>query len=257
MAQNLEPYAYVDRLDLTEISIPAGTERIGRYAFYNCRNLEKLNFYSDIKDWGSGVFTGCHKIHTLEVTMVPDTVSCLRDVLMELSEEMLVILHGEVEARLHFPLYYEDSEENTPARILVIKTYGSGKQYRNCFVNRRLRFDEYDRCFAKAHAHESPRFMTRLAFDRLWYPHQLSESVAEGYKAYLAEHQSELFDYLLEEKQVEMVKAYLEIFKPDEGTLSMLTELTASKEYPEATPYLMEYRRTHFAKKKKKFNLDF
>jgi len=257
MGQNLEAYAYVDRLDLTEISIPKGTERIGRYAFYNCRNLEKLTFFSDIKDWGSGVFTGCHRIHTLEVTMVPDQVSCLRDVLMELSEELLVILHGEVEARLHMPLYYEDSEENTPARILVIKTYGSGKQYRNCFVNRCLQFDEYDRCFVNAKAHESADFLTRLAFDRLWYPHQLSDRARGEYQAYLAEHQAELWAYLLEEKQVEMVKAYLEIFKPDEERLSRLTELAAGNGYAEATPYLMEYRRTHFAKKKRSFQLDF
>ena len=40
------------------IRIPLGVRKIGRYGFYNCRNLEELWFSSDFTDLGSGTFTG-------------------------------------------------------------------------------------------------------------------------------------------------------------------------------------------------------
>ena len=38
-----------------------GVQKIGRYGFYNCRNLEELWFSSDFTDLGSGAFTGCQR----------------------------------------------------------------------------------------------------------------------------------------------------------------------------------------------------
>ena len=51
------------------IRIPLGVQKIGRYGFYNCRNLEELWFSSDFTDLGSGAFTGCHRIRRMEVLM--------------------------------------------------------------------------------------------------------------------------------------------------------------------------------------------
>ena len=51
------------------IRIPLGVRKIGRYGFYNCRNLEELWFSSDFTDLGSGTFTGCHRIRRMEVLM--------------------------------------------------------------------------------------------------------------------------------------------------------------------------------------------
>ena len=48
------------------IRIPLGVRKIGRYGFYNCRNLEELWFSSDFTDLGSGTFTGCHRIRRME-----------------------------------------------------------------------------------------------------------------------------------------------------------------------------------------------
>ena len=40
----LEDYAFAGREDLTEIEIPSGIRKGGRYAFYNCSNLKKVYF---------------------------------------------------------------------------------------------------------------------------------------------------------------------------------------------------------------------
>ena len=64
------------------IRIPSGVWKIGRYGFYNCRELEELWFSSDFTDLGSGAFTGCHKIRRMEVQMNSQE-SGLKEILSE------------------------------------------------------------------------------------------------------------------------------------------------------------------------------
>ena len=71
------------------IRIPSGVWKIGRYGFYNCRELEELWFSSDFTDLGSGAFTGCHKIRRMEVQMNSQE-SGLKEILSEVGEELQV-----------------------------------------------------------------------------------------------------------------------------------------------------------------------
>lgn len=251
----LAPYAYAGREELEEIIIPPGVVKIGRYAFYNCKNLRKLIFCSDIRDLGAGAFTGCHKIRCLEVTIVPEKPSCLKEFLSELPEEQHVILHGQQEARLWFPEYFEESIENTPARILSTETHGTGILYRNCFVKTVLQFEEYDKRFQAAVAQERPALVTRLAFDRLMYPAGLLAGAKEQYEVYLREHETEVEDMLRGEKDTAMLRFYLSCFLPDEECVSKWTRSFAAAGFHEGVAYLMDYRKKHFVKKRRTFSL--
>lgn len=51
-------YGFSGRTDLEEVILPETVRKIGRYAFYNCRNLRKITFFSQIQDIGCGAFTG-------------------------------------------------------------------------------------------------------------------------------------------------------------------------------------------------------
>lgn len=177
---------------LTEIFLPDTLQRIGRYAFYGCENLEKIAFYSNIKDIGAGAFTGCHRVRYLDVTIVEKERSCLRELLMELREEQHVRYRVETgEARLVFPEFFEEAVENTPARILETHTHGSGILYRNCFVQTRLQFDLYDGRFPWAKENERIETALRIAFGRLRYPMGLGERAREMYLHFLKEHLEE------------------------------------------------------------------
>mgnify|MGYP007011129068 FL=1 len=62
------------------------------------------------------------------------------------------------EARLVFPEHYDEAVENTPARILYTEYHGSGSNYRQCFYDKELNYQEYDRLFEMAVAWISWKF---------------------------------------------------------------------------------------------------
>lgn len=181
----LSDYAF-SGTQVEEIYLPKTVKKIGRYAFYNCKYLKKISFYNTMKELGAGAFTGCHNIHEIELTFVEDKKSILREILIELAEEQNVTFHMEDgDAKLLFPEYFEESVENTPARILEIHTHGSGMLYRNCFVQKELNFQMYDEKLIYAIAQEFPETVIRLTLQRLLYPYQLTETMKGKYIAYL------------------------------------------------------------------------
>ena len=75
---------------LEEVVFPLSVVRVGRYCFYNCDHLKKLSFGDGLKDWGSGVFTGCHHIRSICMAVSGDGSSMLKDMLDEIREELCV-----------------------------------------------------------------------------------------------------------------------------------------------------------------------
>ena len=104
---------------------------------------------------------------------------------LDLSSEKLP---EEYEARLIFPEYFEDSVENTPARIVCIETHGCGHRYRYCFAGRVFQYRGYDELFPHVQVQEKEELVTELALGRLLYPKELSEKFREQYQTYIREH---------------------------------------------------------------------
>lgn len=192
------------------ISIPESVRRIGRYAFYNCCHLSSLTFYSCIRDVCAGAFTGCRKLRNLKIRAVQGERSCFREVLSELSQELLVEYHclerspgGELrdagEARLLFPNFYEEAVENTPARILETHIHGCGHRYRYAFDGTSFLFREYDRLFPWLTAQGPSESAALLALGRLRYPLELGSEAKDVYMHYVAEHLDETAACLLKE----------------------------------------------------------
>lgn len=142
---------------LEEIILPKTIKRVGRYVFYNCRNLRRVEFYNTLTDLGAGAFTGCHKVQEMKVHFIGSKQSILREFLLELAEEQtLELCYEDGNAIILFPEFFEESVENTPARIIEIHTHGSGMMYRNCFVKKELDFLKYDERFGWAKGKEFP-----------------------------------------------------------------------------------------------------
>ncbi|NCB94090.1 MAG: leucine-rich repeat domain-containing protein [Clostridia bacterium] len=247
--KEIPDYGFSGREDLEEITLPASVKKIGRYAFYNCRNLRKIIFFSGIQDVGSGAFTGCHKVRHLDVTIMQENESCLKDFLQELTEEMLVEYRGEEYARLMLPEYFEEGVENTPARILMTQYHGSGLKYRNCFSKNEIQFDEYDARFSDAKATESSEFLQKLVVGRLRYPYRLHRNGREQYERYLKENLVVIGEKMIQSKDTDALAWLIEYYGRKQENLEALLEYCGRMGAAECTSILMEWKRRRFAKK--------
>ena len=163
---------------LEELVLPGTLRKVGAYAFYNCTCLKLLSCHSTVEDWGAGVFTGCSGLEELDIRLMGGPKSCLKEILAELRQTLIVSFRnpqGELGARLVFPEFFEESVENTPARIIMREMHGCGHMYRYCFQGPDFDFREYDRLFPHVQVQEKPELVTRLALYRLYWPWDLTE----------------------------------------------------------------------------------
>lgn len=182
---------------LLRLFLPRQVKKVGAYALYGCGSLKCLEFSDGDLDWGAGVFTGCGGLRELKIRRGPLGRSRLKEVLFELRQTLEAELlgeEGELEARLVFPEFYEDSVENTPARIIMREMYGCGHMYRYCCGQGEFQFKEYDGLFPYMRAQEANSLAARLALCRLFWPFKLSEKAGAEYAAYLSDHPREALE---------------------------------------------------------------
>lgn len=177
-----------------EIILPDSVRKVGAYGFYNCYGLGRLSCSSGVEDWGAGVFTGCTGLKCLDIRIAEGRKSCFKDILSELHQTLAVNYRsgsGTLLAKLIFPEFFEESVENTPARIIMREMHGCGHMYRYCFDGGDFRFDEYDRLFPHVKVQEKPELAVRLALYRLYWPYGLRESAEDEYWDYVRLHAGE------------------------------------------------------------------
>lgn len=241
---------------LLELQLPPGLVKIGRYALYNCRCLQKLKFGGALADIGAGALTGCHKIRSLEVEVREDGTSVLREILTELPEELRVdLVKGEEMGRFWFPEFFEEGVENTPARILENHVHGSGIRYRNCFIHKSLQIREYDDLFEYARAWEKETAVIALVLDRILYPMELLPKARDRYLDYLKEHVISAFMRLTDEKEYAALGKILEEIVPDKDKVGELLAWSERKGDMESICLLMDYLHRHTKKQRKVFEL--
>ncbi len=160
-----------------EVVFPDTMREIGRYIFYGCRNLKKLEFSDNLMQIGSGAFTVCGNLQKLIVHLQFGSKSCVKEILGELWQRMDVTFvyengaFGGQKAELVFPGHYEEAVENTPARILYTQHHGSGNNYRQCFLAKELDYEKYDELFSMAVVMEKLPVLIDLCFGRLFVSH--------------------------------------------------------------------------------------
>lgn len=245
---------------VTEVRFPDSVTQVGRYCFYNCANLQKLSFSGMLGDWGSGVFTGCHKVRNLTVSIDRSGVSFLKSILDELPEELRVeyvvepVYNAEGElcsdqghAHLVFPEFFEEGTENTPAKILGVRYHGMGMRYRNCFKNKIFDFRKFDdkALFQLSITQEPAETMAEMAMNRLRYPYELSEQAAEMYREHIQMHGHDLIGLLMKQKDLAGIRWLLDIAGKDQRLIEELTEQASKHQFAEALSCLMEYHHTN------------
>ncbi|MDD3794580.1 MAG: leucine-rich repeat protein [Lachnospiraceae bacterium] len=282
-------------MNIEEIILPKTLKAIGDYAFYGCRKLRSLHIPWGFQRLGGGAFVACNQIRRLHFSMesAEKTPRCLKDFIAELPFELEVIMRAEAgngdskagnvdsevgnadskagngdseagsaglgageEIRLIYPEYYEDAKENTPARIIEIVYHGTGYKYRQCFLNGRMDYHQYDRLFALAVAQEAPETVLRLALFRLETPKELLLEAKERYLSWLREEYQITAEFILQGEGMKLLRLLAEEHYYTETILEYFLNLASERKKAEEVSYLMEYRRQNFKKKKKTFDFD-
>jgi len=206
--------------DVEEIVFPDTLKEIGRYIFYGCGNLRKLEFSDSLMQIGCGAFTGCHALEKLTVHMRQGKKSGVKEMLGEMWQRIDVnffyeyeedgieksdIMHrreNKSEARLVFPEHYDEAVENTPARILYTEYHGSGSNYRQCFYDKELNYQEYDRLFEMALAMDKLEVLVDMSFGRLEFPYELTGKARENYREYIRKNLGDIAEYLVKHEDM-------------------------------------------------------
>ncbi len=241
-----------------EIVFPDSVKRIGNYIFYGCKNLKALSFSNLLTQIGSGAFTGCGRLGQLSVNMIIGKQSCVKEILEDLWQRMDVIFtysKGQTVVKVVFPEHYEEAVENTPARILFTKHHGSGNDYRQCFYERTLDYEKYDRIFPLAAAREKIEVLIAIIFSRLLYPQQLSEKAKEKYVAFVKENITRILPVLLKGNAMEEIQCITRYHAWTEEGIDAAIEMASTSQKAEITGYLMNQKQREFKAKKKKYLL--
>ena len=206
--------------DVEEIVFPYTLKEIGRYIFYGCGNLKKLEFSDSLMQIGCGAFTGCHALEKLTVHMRQGKKSGVKEMLGEMWQridvnflyeyeedsiekpDMMYRRENKSEARLVFPEHYDEAVENTPARILYTEYHGSGSNYRQCFYDKELNYQEYDRLFEMAVAMDKLEVLVDMSFGRLEFPYELTGKARENYREYIRKNLEDIAEYLVKQEDM-------------------------------------------------------
>lgn len=180
---------------LNAVQLPDSLEKIGDYAFYNCRNLSHIICSGKLRVIGSDAFMNCHRLHQLFFKCSPKEKTGLRQMLAQIFWDIEVFFLGNLEynsqnvssseAALFYPEYYESYDEIAPAHIFGRTIIGEGFRSRQCFQDGIIDFPQYDKIFAKACVEESPQSLCKFAFYRLRYPHHLLDIYKMQYQKYI------------------------------------------------------------------------
>lgn len=247
-----------DNRALEALTLPPALEAIGDYAFLNCGALRALALHDSVRRWGGGALMNCRSLDTFHLTRLGlegDTLAYFAD---ELSRELDVTIFGPegVSARLIFPEYREQYEENCPAHHFDYNISGAGYPYHHCFVRRRLDLRTYDRLWKAflGTEHEADCAL-HLAFWRLRYPLDLTPEAESAYAEHLTACAGEAIIWLLTEKDTESLHFLLGRVKPGPealaGGCALARELGAS----EALALLLEARHRTGAGVRRRFEL--
>lgn len=245
---------------LEEIWLPPQLQVIGDYAFYGCLRLKRLHVPYSLTRLGGGAFVACNHIEQVFFGRGDKTTPyCMKDILAELTYEVEVILEesqGQPPIHLIFPEYYEEGKENTPARIIELVYHGTGYKYRQCFQNRQIDIRQYDLLFPQAVAQEFLPTVLRLAVNRLRTPVNLSEEARERYIEWLRKEYRMAADWFISKDQMDLLYLCGTYEYYTEEILEYFLDRASKEGRAEAVSYLMDYRRNHFApKRKKKYEL--
>ena len=178
--------AFSGRDDLISVELPETIEILGRYAFYNCKNLRTMCPYDGVEDYYDGVIKQCQSLSEIALYQKRDSYSVMKELLAD-NDRRLTFTIEPAGLRLTFPAYVYDFVEDVEARVLHHKIEGSGYPYRECVTRKGVDLLAYDKLFDHVISDDYEAAIM-VALNRLRYPVELETAAKEQYEQYLEQN---------------------------------------------------------------------
>lgn len=236
--------AFSGREDLLSVELPATIDTLGRYAFYNCKNLRSLSLYDQVEDYYDGVIKQCQSLSEITLQQERDSFSVMKELLAD-NDRRLTFTVKPMNLRLTFPAYVYDFVEDVEARVLHHKIEGSGYPYRECVTRKGVDLLAYDKLFSHVIS-DDYEAAVMVALNRLRYPIELEDAAKEQYAQYLEQNARVVLLKLIGQEREEEIRYLCEECLITKDALEDGLYEAADKKLSAIAAILMEYQRQHF-----------
>ncbi len=236
--------AFSGREDLLSVELPATIDTLGRYAFYNCKNLRSLSLYDQVEDYYDGVIKQCQSLSEITLQQERDRFSVMKELLAD-NDRRLTFTVKPMNLRLTFPAYVYDFVEDVEARVLHHKIEGSGYPYRECVTRKGVDLLAYDKLFSHVIS-DDYEAAVMVALNRLRYPIELEDAAKEQYAQYLEQNARVVLLKLIGQEREEEIRYLCEECLITKDALEDGLYEAADKKLSAIAAILMEYQRQHF-----------
>lgn len=242
-------HSFSGRNDIVSVSIPESVKTLYGFAFHNCKNLRRISLFDSLSDYYDGVCRQCDNLDVIDVTVNNCWYEVVRNFLADSDRTLEFRLRiktdsGYDEARLTFPEFVYDFNENTMARTIQFSIAGSGYAYRECVDRRSINYREYDKLFDKAEIDAGP-LPQNIAVGRILFPKELDAGCRAVYEECISRNGADILkrfiDDIDEEESLRMIKALLKY-----RTIAGEPVLT-SQAVDKAIAYAVEKEKTLFS----------
>lgn len=237
--------AFSGREDLFRVELPATIDTLGRYVFYNCKNLRSISLHDGVEDYYDGVIKQCQSLSEITLHQERDSFSVMKELLAD-NDRRLTFTVEPIGLRLTFPAYVYDFVEDVEARVLHHKIEGSGYPYRECVTRKGVDLLMYDKLFSHVISDDYEAAIM-VALNRLRYPIELEDTAKEQYAQYLEQNARVVLLKLIEQECDEEIRYLCEECLITKDALEDGLYEAADKKLSAITAILMEYQRQHFA----------
>lgn len=237
--------AFSGREDLFRVELPATIDTLGRYVFYNCKNLRSISLHDGVEDYYDGVIKQCQSLSEITLHQERDSFSVMKELLAD-NDRRLTFTVEPIGLRLTFPAYVYDFVEDVEARVLHHKIEGSGYPYRECVTRKGVDLLVYDKLFSHVISDDYEAAIM-VALNRLRYPIELEDTAKEQYAQYLEQNARVVLLKLIEQECDEEIRYLCEECLITKDALEDGLYEAADKKLSAITAILMEYQRQHFA----------
>lgn len=250
-------YAFSERMDVTEVILPATIKIIGAHAFYNCKNLRRVELHDGIVDLFDGAFKNCYSLHRIMMHSHEGKEGRIRNMMGELYQEVTLNIYydsGE-ESELIFPAYEDGYIENTPAKVFRNVIYGTGAAYRQCMQIGVLDYRDFDRLFQRSVREDRIEAPVKNSIGRLLHPYRLFNSARLAYEEFLKEHQLEATMVLTDRDRIDGIECMCAKGSFTRAHIDQCIEYARSQGKLDILGVLMNHKSLNFPVEKKSFDL--